>query len=131
MAQAATPTKIDVTFKSSDIDDMRELSRRGKLPSQPPIPLPDSASWGPGIDLSYLQDLRQILEERLTADELNNKIGSSRFDHYTIRLGETDDASSDADAFSLHFIHAKSERKDAIPLLLLHGWPGVQQTLIY
>ena len=125
MAQAATPTKIDVTFKSSDIDDIRELSRRGKLPSQPPIPLPDSDRWGAGIDLSYLQDLRQILEERLTADELNNKIGSSRFDHYTIRLGETDGTSSDAEAFSLHFIHAKSERKDAIPLLLLHGWPGV------
>ena len=123
--QATVPTKINVTFKSSDIDVMRELSRRGKLPSQPPIPLPDSDRWGPGIDLSYLQDLRQILEERLTADELNNKIGSSRFDHYTIRLGETDGTSSDAEAFSLHFIHAKSERKDAIPLLLLHGWPGV------
>ena len=24
----------------------------------------------------------------------------------------------------LHFIHARSERTDAIPLILLHGWPG-------
>lgn len=24
----------------------------------------------------------------------------------------------------LHFLHAKSERADAVPLLFLHGWPG-------
>lgn len=126
MTQSITPTKIDVTFKASDIDDMRELSRRGKLPTQPPVPLSDEDRWGPGIDLNFLRDLREILEEQLTADELNNKIGSSRFNHYTVRLGESDGAEEkDADSFSLHFIHARSERIDAIPLLLMHGWPGM------
>jgi hypothetical protein len=26
---------------------------------------------------------------------------------------------------SVHFVHEKSQDKDAIPLLLLHGWPGL------
>ncbi|KAI0122297.1 epoxide hydrolase 1 [Daldinia grandis] len=28
------------------------------------------------------------------------------------------------DDLKVHFVHAKSERKDAIPLLFCHGWPG-------
>lgn len=31
---------------------------------------------------------------------------------------------ADIDWCSLHFIHRRSVRADAIPLLLLHGWPG-------
>jgi microsomal epoxide hydrolase len=27
-------------------------------------------------------------------------------------------------AFNIHFVGIFSERKDAIPILLLHGWPG-------
>jgi len=28
------------------------------------------------------------------------------------------------DELDLHFVHAKSPRKDAVPLLMMHGWPG-------
>ena len=27
-------------------------------------------------------------------------------------------------AFNVHFVHKKSTKADAIPLLFLHGWPG-------
>jgi len=37
-----------------------------------------------------------------------------RFQHYT----------SDIEGVNVHFIHEKSDHPDAIPLLLLHGWPG-------
>lgn len=38
----------------------------------------------------------------------------SRFHHYTAHI----------EGLDVHFIHEKSSAKDAIPLLLLHGWPG-------
>ena len=28
------------------------------------------------------------------------------------------------DGLRLHFVHARSSRPDAVPLLLTHGWPG-------
>lgn len=30
----------------------------------------------------------------------------------------------DLEGVSLHFVHQRSQREDAIPLLLVHGWPG-------
>jgi len=33
----------------------------------------------------------------------------------------------DVDGFgtlNIHYVHAKSEAKDALPLLFIHGWPG-------
>lgn len=31
---------------------------------------------------------------------------------------------TEIDGQTLHFIHVKSQRQDAIPLMLIHGWPG-------
>ena len=28
------------------------------------------------------------------------------------------------DELSIHFIHVRSPRKDALPLIVTHGWPG-------
>lgn len=38
----------------------------------------------------------------------------NRFHHYTAEIED----------LTIHFIHQKSGAADAIPLLLLHGWPG-------
>ena len=28
------------------------------------------------------------------------------------------------DGLEIHFIHVRSEEKDAVPLVVVHGWPG-------
>src|SRR5205807_5266481 len=38
----------------------------------------------------------------------------NQFDHFRTTI----------DGQSIHFIHARSSRPDAFPLLLIHGWPG-------
>jgi pimeloyl-ACP methyl ester carboxylesterase len=38
----------------------------------------------------------------------------NEFPHYTTRIEDV----------KLHFVHARSDRKDAIPLIMCHGWPG-------
>ena len=30
----------------------------------------------------------------------------------------------DIDGINLHFVHQKSSRPDAVPLVIVHGWPG-------
>jgi pimeloyl-ACP methyl ester carboxylesterase len=42
------------------------------------------------------------------------KQSGHRFNHYTAQI----------EGLEIHFIHAKSKAPNAIPLLLLHGWPG-------
>lgn len=36
------------------------------------------------------------------------------FNHYKVEIEELD----------LHFLHHRSQRQDAVPLILCHGWPG-------
>ena len=38
----------------------------------------------------------------------------NRFEHFRTRI----------DGQSIHFVHARSRHADALPLLLVHGWPG-------
>jgi pimeloyl-ACP methyl ester carboxylesterase len=40
------------------------------------------------------------------------------------RLNELDQFVSEIDGVRIHFVHARSENPDAVPLLLVHGWPG-------
>jgi pimeloyl-ACP methyl ester carboxylesterase len=40
------------------------------------------------------------------------------------RLGGVPQFTTEIDGQNIHFVHVRSARKDATPLLLLHGWPG-------
>ena len=42
------------------------------------------------------------------------------FPHFTAPI--TDD---DRKEYKIHFVALFSERPDAVPLMLLHGWPGI------
>ncbi|KAJ7071931.1 Alpha/Beta hydrolase protein [Mycena amicta] len=43
-----------------------------------------------------------------------------RYDHFK----------ADVEGLSVHFIHQKSKERDAIPIILLHGWPGSFQEFL-
>lgn len=90
---------------------MRNLLKACPLPEQPPVQA--SRAWELGMDLDFLKALRNKFINEWSWSTLENKL--NEFDNYTVELEE----------LNLHFIHAKSIRPDAVPLLLLHGWPGV------
>ena len=68
--------------------------------------------WGMGIDMPYIRDLvaywRSDFDWRAYEDRLN------RLPHYTTSI----------DNQSIHFIHVRSPHPNALPLLIVHGWPG-------
>ncbi|GFP53067.1 epoxide hydrolase 1 [Trichoderma asperellum] len=57
-----------------------------------------------------------VYDWRKVEDELNSK-----FRHFTTTVQAGDNYTYPV---PLHFIHHRSPRHDAIPLLFLHGWPG-------
>lgn len=114
MTSSPKPTKIEVSFSDDTVRRMLELLRLSVLPDKPPIPT--SQEWKLGIALSYLANLKTTFENEWSWGKLAAQL--NRYDNYSVPVGEGNDA------FNLHFIHAKSARSDAIPLLLLHGWPG-------
>jgi pimeloyl-ACP methyl ester carboxylesterase len=89
------------------LEDLRARLRRARFP--PPI---EGAGWSQGIDLSWLREAAAHWAERY--DWRAAEAEMNRWPHFRSQI----------DGLSIHFLHAQSARKDAMPLLLTHGWPG-------
>ncbi|KAL2843055.1 alpha/beta-hydrolase [Aspergillus pseudodeflectus] len=100
------PFHIDL---SSKVPRMLDQIRRTELPEKP---IYVNTGTAQGISLS---DLRAFRNQWLTRfDWKHEQKELNEFNHYTAQI----------EGLEIHFIHAKSKAPDAIPLLLLHGWPG-------
>ena len=68
--------------------------------------------WDMGIDVPYIRELvaywRSHFDWRAYEDRLN------RLPHFATTI----------DNQNIHFIHVRSPRPNALPLLMVHGWPG-------
>ena len=87
--------------------DLADRLRHTRWPDQ----LPET-SWEYGTDLGYLQELCGYW-----ADGFDWRAVESRINGWP-------QGTAIIDGQSIHFIHARSDAPDALPLLVLHGWPG-------
>lgn len=101
------PRPFSISVSDDDLDDLRRRLDAARLPA----PLP-GAPWSRGIDLEYLERLRQ---HWLT-----------RYDWRTqeARLNSRPQFLVEIDGVDIHYWHLASTRPGATPLLLIHGWPG-------
>jgi pimeloyl-ACP methyl ester carboxylesterase len=100
-------TAFRVEVPEAVLDDLRDRLARTRWPDQIP-----NSGWGYGTDLAYLQDLCEYwgtkFDWRAQEDRFN------RWPHFLTTI----------DGQQIHFIHARSDRPDALPLIITHGWPG-------
>ncbi len=68
--------------------------------------------WSQGIPLAYMRELADYWADGY--DWRARESALNRFAHFT----------TDIDGLDIHFIHQRSSRSDAFPLLFTHGWPG-------
>ena len=89
------------------LDDLHDRLSRTRWPDQIP-----GSGWGYGTDLAYLQSLcddwQHKFDWRAQEDRFN------RWPHFL----------TDIDGQQIHFIHARSDNANALPLIITHGWPG-------
>lgn len=95
-----------IHFGEEEIASLRSRLAHTRLPR----PLKDG-NWDLGVDDSYLSSLltywRDEYDWTRKEEELN------QYPQFTCELDE----------MTIHFFHIKSERPNAMPLLLTHGWP--------
>ncbi|KAI0343010.1 alpha/beta-hydrolase [Trametopsis cervina] len=107
--------KIPIHYDNSQVEAMLTLLKLAPFPERAPI---DAATpWSLGIDYDYLKTLKQKFSTEWTWERLEREL--NKFDHYLVNY-----VSPKGDELEVHFVHQKSERADAVPLLALHGWPG-------
>ena len=96
-----------ITIPDEAIDDLNRRLSSTRLPNQL-----EGVSWEYGTELGALSDLiaywREGFDWRAQEAKLNN------FDQFMVTV----------EGANIHTIHQRSANLDAIPLLLVHGWPG-------
>lgn len=105
MTDAIAPYPIDIA--DSDLADLADRLARTRWPDAGPV---TDGSQGPTLPaIRHLIDRWQNGYDWRAAEARINAWGSSR----TV-----------IDGVGIHFLHIRSPRPDAVPLLLAHGWPG-------
>jgi pimeloyl-ACP methyl ester carboxylesterase len=105
MSDDIRPFRVEVP--DAVLDDLRDRLGRTRWPDQIP-----GSGWDYGTDLAYLQELCEYWQN--TFDWRAQEDRFNRWPHFV----------TDIDGQQIHFIHARSDDPDALPLIMTHGWPG-------
>lgn len=102
-----TPQPFTLQIPDAALADLHERLARTRLPDEPPLP-----SWSTGTSLAYLRELidywRTSFDWRAWEGRLNS------FPQFMMPISGID----------LHFVRVPSRKRNAMPLLISHGWPG-------
>jgi len=100
------PFRIEIP--QAEVDDLRARLANTRWPEED---LPE-VGWSYGIPLGYLRPLaehwRDGFDWRAQEERLNS------YPQFTTEISGQ----------RIHFLHVRSKKRDATPLLLVHGWPG-------
>ncbi len=99
--------KFEIHVDDAVLDDLRARLARTRFTDQIP-----GSEWDYGTDGAYLRELCEYWREKY--DWRRHEAHLNQFDHFRTNI----------DGQTMHFIHARSPREDALPLVITHGWPG-------
>ena len=99
------PFRINVSDRT--LDDLRGRLAGARFPNQV-----RDAGWDYGTNLAYMKEL---VEYWLDVYDWRSQ---------EVVLNQMPQFLGDVDGRLIHFIHARAENPDALPLVITHGWPG-------
>ncbi|KAL6069894.1 Epoxide hydrolase [Balamuthia mandrillaris] len=96
-----------------DLDHRLSLAR---FPDQQPAVDKNEDEWSQGVPLSYMLDLVRYWRDGF--DWRRQEAALNEMTQYKVLL------EVEGERFDVHFVHVRSKREDATPLMVVHGWPG-------
>lgn len=98
----------------ADLDDLRARLASARLPEAETVyrAAPNPRRWEQGVPLADLVDV------------VNYWRTGYNWRSFEERLHQIGQFRTAIDGLGIHFLHRRSARADATPLLLTHGWPG-------
>ena len=107
--QTATDAIRPFQFHASDEDlaDLRQRIKATRWPEKEPV-----ADFSQGVPLATMQKLARYWTTEYDWRKVEAKLNS-----YPQFITEID-------GLDIHFIHVRSKEKNALPVIVTHGWPG-------
>jgi len=96
-----------IRVADADLADLKARLARARFPDEIP-----GTGWTYGTSRAYLESLVRYWRDGF--DWRAQERALNRFEQFTTTI----------DGVKLHFIHRRSKERNAMPLLLTHGWPG-------
>jgi epoxide hydrolase len=103
---STAPRPFRIEIPQGDLDDLRDRLARTRWPDE----LPD-VGWSRGVPLGYLKELADYWRDGYD------------WRKYEAELNEFPQFTTTIDGQNIHFMHVRSPEPDALPLLIIHGWP--------
>ncbi|KZW02821.1 alpha/beta-hydrolase [Exidia glandulosa HHB12029] len=104
-------TPFTVHVSDDELARMRRKIEDYALPEREIVPNSRDC-WDYGVSLDWAKGLRDAWLNEFDWRDVEKEL--NRWPQFKVEL----------EGISLHFVHQRSQRPDAIPLLLVHGWPG-------
>jgi pimeloyl-ACP methyl ester carboxylesterase len=99
--------KFKVSIPQSELDDLNERIKKVRWPDDI-----ENSDWKYGTSLSYIKELADYWQKEFNWRIIEKQINS------------VPNFIADIDGHKIHFLHIKSKKKNAVPLIITHGWPG-------
>ena len=96
-----------VAVPDSELIDLRRRIESTRWPEAETVD-----DWSQGVPLEYLREVADYW--RATYDWRRLEADLNALDQFV----------TDIDGQEIHFIHARSQHPDAMPIVITHGWPG-------
>ncbi|CAM03355.1 pimeloyl-ACP methyl ester carboxylesterase [Saccharopolyspora erythraea NRRL 2338] len=112
--QSSDVQAFEAHATDSDLDDLRARLAAARLPEAETVyrAAPDPRRWDQGVPLA---DLVDVVDYWRTGYDWRS---------FETRLNQIGQFRTTIDDLGIHFLHRRSTRADATPLILTHGWPG-------
>ncbi|MEW5957593.1 MAG: epoxide hydrolase family protein [Chloroflexota bacterium] len=98
---------FQINIPQADLDDLQERLKRTRWPDELP-----GVGWSRGVPLDYLKEL--VAYWRNEYDWRKHEAELNQYPQFTTKI----------EGQNIHFLHARSPEPDALPLILIHSWPG-------
>src|SRR5215475_14023917 len=99
--------RLEIKIPDQAIDDLRMRLQRTRWTDEIV-----NYSWEYGANLSYEKEITDYWLNTFDWRNTENEINS--YPNYI----------ADIEGVKVHYLHIKSEKKNALPLIITHGWPG-------
>ncbi|MEV0106514.1 epoxide hydrolase family protein [Nocardia sp. NPDC050799] len=99
------PFTIDIP--EHELTDLRARIRATRWPDRETV-----ADWSQGVPLQVMRDLAGYWAEEYDWRRFERQM--AQIPQYLARI----------DGLDIHFLHLRSSHRDALPLVITHGWPG-------
>lgn len=98
---------FQVNFPDSDLADLRRRVAASRLPEKETV-----ADFSQGVPLATVQKIANYWATQYDWRKIER------------RLNSVPNFITEIDGIDIHFIHVRSKHKNALPVLIAHGWPG-------